>query len=243
MSAAIDTAMVLAAGKGLRMRPLTDRIPKPLVEVAGRSLLDRLLDRLAAAGIARAVVNTHHLGDQIAARLLLRRAAGMGPATEISDESGLLLETGGGTAKALPLLGDKPFLVCNADTLWRQGMRDPIADLIRSFDPATMDALLLLAPTIGTVGLEGLGDFLMAADGRLTRRPESQVAPFVYAGCAVMNPASFHDLPDGPFSLNLLWDRAIEADRLYGLRLDGQFLHVGTIAAIGEAERALADLG
>ena len=239
----IESAMVLAAGKGMRMRPLTDRVPKPLVEVDHRSLLDRLLDRLEAAGIGRAVVNVHHLADQIEARLARRKAEGLGPVTVVSDERDALLETGGGVARALPLLGEGPFLICNADTLWRQGFADPIRDLVRGFDPERMDALLLVAPTATAIGLEGLGDFLMDPDGRLTRRPESRVAPFVYAGCAVMKPGSFHDLPPGAFSLNILWDRAIEAGRLFGLRLDGQFLHVGTIPAIAEAELALADLG
>lgn len=239
----IESAMVLAAGKGMRMRPLTDRVPKPLVEVDHRSLLDRLLDRLEAAGIGRAVVNVHHLADQIEARLARRKAEGLGPVTVVSDERDALLETGGGVARALPLLGEGPFLICNADTLWRQGFADPIRDLVRGFDPERMDALLLVAPTATAIGLEGLGDFLMDPEGRLTRRPESRVAPFVYAGCAVMKPESFHDLPEGAFSLNLLWDRAIEAGRLFGLRLDGQFLHVGTIPAIAEAELALADLG
>lgn len=239
----IESAMVLAAGKGMRMRPLTDRVPKPLVEVDHRSLLDRLLDRLEAAGIGRAVVNVHHLADQIEARLARRKAEGLGPVTVVSDERDALLETGGGVARALPLLGEGPFLICNADTLWRQGFADPIRDLVRGFDPERMDALLLVAPTATAIGLEGLGDFLMDPDGRLTRRPESRVAPFVYAGCGVMKPGSFHDLPPGAFSLNILWDRAIEAGRLFGLRLDGQFLHVGTIPAIAEAELALADLG
>lgn len=239
----IDTAMVLAAGLGKRMRPLTDRVPKPLVEVAGYSLLDRLLDRLDDAGVPRAVVNVHHLAEQIEARLDRRRAAGAGPATIISDERDALLETGGGVTRALSLLGDKPFIILNADTLWRQGMVEPIQAMIEYFDPDRMDALLLLAPTVTAVGFDGVGDFLMEADGRLTRRPESQVAPFVYAGCAIMKPQSFADVPAGAFSLNLLWDRAIEAGRLFGLRLDGQFLHVGTIPAIAEAEAALVDIG
>ncbi len=243
MSAPIDTAMVLAAGLGKRMRPLTDRIPKPLVQVAGYSLLDRLLDRLADAGIEKAVVNVHHLADQIEARLESRRAAGVGPLTIVSDERDALLETGGGVKRALPLLGSRPFMIVNADTLWRQGMVDPVKAMIAAFDPARMDALLLLAPTVTAVGFDGTGDFLMEADGRLIRRPEVHVAPFVYAGCNIMTPASFAGAPDGPFSLNLLWDRAIERERLYGLRLDGQFLHVGTIPAIAEAEAALADIG
>jgi len=243
MSVSIDTAMVLAAGLGKRMRPLTDRVPKPLVEVAGYSLLDRLLDKLDDAGIARAVVNVHHLADQIEARLDKRRAAGAGPATVVSDERDALLETGGGVARALPLLGDKPFVIVNADTLWRQGMVDPIKAMIAAFDPARMDTLLLVAPTVTAVGFDGIGDFLMEADGRLARRPEARVAPFVYAGCAIMTPAAFADVPRGAFSLNLLWDRAIEAERLFGLRLDGQFLHVGTIPAIAEAEAALVDIG
>ena len=156
----IESAMVLAAGKGMRMRPLTDRVPKPLVEVDHRSLLDRLLDRLEAAGIGRAVVNVHHLADQIEARLARRKAEGLGPVTVVSDERDALLETGGGVARALPLLGEGPFLICNADTLWRQGFADPIRDLVRGFDPERMDALLLVAPTATAIGLEGLGEAL-----------------------------------------------------------------------------------
>lgn len=239
----IDTAMVLAAGEGRRMRPLTDRRPKPLAEIAGASLLDRLLDRLAAAGIARAVVNVHHLADQIEERLAERRSAGLSPETVVSDERDVLLETGGGTARALPLLQRDAFLVCNADTLWRRGMGDPIRDLLDAFDPAVMDCLLMVAPTVTAVGYDGPGDFTMEADGRLSRRQELRVAPFVYAGCAVMKADLFADLPAGAFSLNLLWDRAIEVERLFGARLDGQFLHVGTVPAIAEAEAALADLG
>lgn len=238
----LTTAMVLAAGRGERMRPLTENTPKPLVAVAGRALLDRLLDRLAAGGISRAVVNIHHLADQIESHLAGRRAAGQPPDLVLSDERAALLETGGGVRKALPLLGAGPFLVANADTLWRPGMIDPVAALAVRWDPAEMDALLLVASTAAAIGFAGRGDFLMDPWGRLERRPESDVAPFVYAGVGVFTARVFDDTPDNAFSLNLIFDRLIARGRLYGLRLDGQLLHVGTVDAIGDAEAALADL-
>lgn len=233
-------AMVLAAGKGVRMRPLTDKVPKPLVAVAGKSLIDHVLDRLADAGVETAVVNVHYLADQIERHLAERDRAGrLTPKIVVSDERSALLDTGGGVVKALPVLGAAPFFHLNADTLWIDGVKPNLLRLAAAFDPARMDALLLLAATSGSVGYAGRGDFTMTADGRLTRRPERDVAPFVYAGVAILHPALFSTAPPGAFSLNLLFDRAIEAGRLHGLRLEGVWMHVGTPEAIAAAESAI----
>ncbi len=234
--AGIRTAMVLAAGLGTRMRPITDSLPKPLVVVGGRTMLDHALDRIAEAGIATAVVNVHHLAGLVEARLADRER----PRIVVSDERERLLETGGGVRKALPLLGDDAFLVMNSDSLWMEGPRSNLRALVRQWDPAAMDMLLLLAASATSIGYDGRGDFLMDAAGRLTRRPERCMAPFVYAGVAIMHPALFEDTPDGPFSLNLLFDRAIARERLFGLRLDGQWLHVGDPAAVQEANLRIA---
>ncbi len=229
------SAMVLAAGLGTRMRPLTDNMPKPLVKVAGKALLDHVLDRLADGGVARAVVNVHHFGDQIIAHLAARKR----PQLVISDERGVLLDTGGGVVRALPELGGAPFYHLNADTIWIDGVQPNLARLADAFDPTAMDALLLLAPTAGSVGYDGRGDFAFAPDGRLLRRTEREVAPFVYAGAAILSPTLFTDAPKGQFSLNTLFDRAAAAMRLSGLRLEGLWMHVGTPEAIGAAEAAI----
>jgi MurNAc alpha-1-phosphate uridylyltransferase len=228
-------AMVLAAGLGTRMRPLTDTVPKPLVKVAGKPLLDHVLDRLGDAGVERAVVNVHYLGEQIIAHVAARTR----PRIVISDERGLLLGTGGGAVKALPELGDTPFFHLNADTIWIDGVKPNLTRLAESFDPANMDALLLLAPTANSIGYAGHGDFAMAGDGRLQRRGERELAPFVFAGAAILSPALFADSPHGEFSLTLLFDRAAAAGRLAGLRLEGLWMHVGTPEAIAEAEAAI----
>lgn len=232
----ISKAMVLAAGLGTRMRPLTDTRPKPLVEVEGRPLIDHVLDRLAHAGVTDAVVNVHHHADLLEQHLAARAQA---PRIHVSDERGVLLETGGGTRKALPLLGDKPFIAINSDTIWIEGYRPNLTRLMERFDPEQMDCLLLVAATALCVGYDGTGDFLMDGDGRLTRRPERLVSPFVYAGAGVFAPSLFADAPEGPFSLNRLFDRAAEAGRLFGLRLEGVWMHVGTPEAIAEAEAAI----
>jgi N-acetyl-alpha-D-muramate 1-phosphate uridylyltransferase len=229
------TAMVLAAGNGIRMRPLTERMPKPLIAVGGKPLLDNVLDRLAATGVETAVVNVHYLADQIERHLAARRA----PRIVISDERTELLDTGGGVVKALPSLGPGPFYHLNSDTIWIDGVKSNLVRLAESFDAARMDALLLLAATSNSVGYGGRGDFGMTSDGRLQRRPEREVAPFVYAGVAILSPALFADAPGGAFSLNLLFDRAIEAGRLHGLRLEGVWMHVGTPDAIAAAEAAI----
>jgi MurNAc alpha-1-phosphate uridylyltransferase len=230
-----ERAMVLAAGLGTRMRPLTEQRPKPLVEVAGKALIDHVLDRLAAAGVKTAVVNIHHFADQIERHLARRRA----PEIVLSDERAALLDTGGGVVKALPALGAAPFFHVNSDTIWIDGVKSNLARLGLAFDPDTMDALLLLASTATSVGYSGNGDFAMAPDGQLRRRAEREVVPFVYAGAAILSPSMFENVPAGAFSLNRLFDRAADSGRLYGLRLDGVWMHVGTPEAIAEAERAI----
>ena len=232
-----DHAMVLAAGLGTRMRPVTDGMPKPLVPVAGKPLLDHVLDKLADAGVSDAVVNVHYFAEQIEKHVAGRRAPGI----TISDERNQLLNTGGGVRAALRFLGTAPFFLLNSDTLWIDGVDGNLNRLARAFDPARMDALLLLAPTATSVGYVGRGDFAMDPAGVLRRRREREVVPFVYAGAAVLTPAMFADAPEGPFSLNLLFDRAIDAGRLCGLRLDGVWMHVGTPEAIVAAEAAILD--
>jgi MurNAc alpha-1-phosphate uridylyltransferase len=199
-------------------------------------MLDHMLDKLADAGVRDAVVNVHYLADQIEAHLASRNM----PSVTISDERGQLLETGGGVVQALPLLGPDPFFHVNADTIWIEGARPNLVRLAEAFDPARMDVLLLLASTATSTGYDGRGDFVMATDGRLTRRGERDVTPFVYAGAAILTPALFADAPAGAFSLNRIFDTAQAAGRLYGLRLDGIWMHVGTPDAIGEAEAAIA---
>ncbi|WP_454683365.1 nucleotidyltransferase family protein [Ancylobacter moscoviensis] len=233
---AIRTAMVLAAGLGKRMRPLTDRIPKPMVAVNGRPLIDHVLDRLEAAGVEKAVVNVHWHADVLERHLAGRRNP---PRIVLSDERGELLETGGGIRKALPELGPGPFYVMNADTIWIEGIRPNLAALAEDFDPVAMDFRLLVASTAASIGYEGNGDFLMDGESRLTPRPERVMAPFVYAGAAVVSPAIFEGSPEGSFSLSRLFVRAAEAGRLYGERMEGVWMHVGTPEAIAEAEEAI----
>jgi N-acetyl-alpha-D-muramate 1-phosphate uridylyltransferase len=229
--------MVLAAGLGTRMRPITATTPKPLVAVGGKPLIDFSLDRLAEAGIERVVVNVHHLADRMEAHLA-RRAS---PAIAISDEREELLETGGGLKKALPLLGAAPFLALNSDSLWIEGPQPNLRLFMDAWDPQRMDILLLVAATATSVGYDGRGDFAMAADGRLRRRQEREITPFVYAGVSILKPEVLAGTPDGPFSANLLYDRALAAGRLYGLRLDGQWLHVGDPQSLRAAEECLAE--
>ncbi|GGE32702.1 mannose-1-phosphate guanylyltransferase [Agaricicola taiwanensis] len=236
VKSSIRRAFVPAAGLGTRMHPITTTRPKALVEVAGRSLLDHALDRLSAAGVEEAVVNVHHFADMVEGHLKGRKA----PKIIISDERDALLETGGGLVKALPLLGDTPFFVVNADTMWLDSVRPNLARLAEAFDESRMDGLLLLASSVGSVGYSGRGDFRLDPLGRLMRRPERDLAPFVYAGAAVISPALLEGAPEGAFSLNRLFDRAIEAERLHGLRLEGMWMHVGTPDAIAEAEDSIA---
>ena len=237
MSVQPTKAMVLAAGLGLRMRPLTDRMPKPLVEVAGRPLLDHVLDKLGSAGVSEAIVNVHYLPDQIIDHVATRT----NPRVIISDERDQVLGTGGGVVKALPLLGHEPFFHVNADTLWIDGVRPNLARMADAFDPARMDILLLMAPTTSSIGYGGRGDYAMLPDGALRKRKEHQVVPFVYAGAAIISPSRFADAPAGEFSLTRMFDLANEQERLFGLRLDGVWMHVGTPDSVHAAEEAFLE--
>jgi MurNAc alpha-1-phosphate uridylyltransferase len=229
--------MVLAAGLGKRMRPITVTTPKPLVEVAGRALIDRALDALAAAGVETAIVNVHYLADLVSVHVARRKS----PKIVVSDERSGLLDTGGGIVKALPLLGPEAFYLLNSDSFWIEGARPNLEWLSAGWRDDSMDALLLVAPTVRTVGYQGRGDFRMDPAGRLIRRPEREVVPFVYAGAAILHPRLFASAPSGSFSLNTLFNNAMEAGRLFGVRLDGLWFHVGTPDAIGEAEMTIAD--
>lgn len=229
-------AMVLAAGLGLRMRPLTQTTPKPLLEVGGRPMLDHALDRLQEAGVTQVVVNTHWLPEKIEDHLRDRSA----PETRISREDELL-ETGGGIAKALPMLGEDAFYGANADIVWRDGATPALLRLARTWDDERMDALLMLTATVRATGYDGGGDFLMDPMGKLTRRPERQIAPYVFTGVQILHPRLFKDVPSGPFSMNLLYDRALDADRLYGMAHDGDWYHVGTPDAIDVADAEILE--
>jgi MurNAc alpha-1-phosphate uridylyltransferase len=231
------SAMVLAAGLGTRMHPLTERMPKPLVPVGGKPLLDHVLDRLAGANVERAVVNVHHMADRIVEHVRGRRR----PEIVISDERAGLLGTGGGVVKALPALGDGPFFHLNADTIWIEGARPNLARLAGAFDPVRMDALLLLAPRATSIGYDGRGDFSLEPDGLLIQRGARETAPFVYAGVAVLSRDLFLDAPTGAFGLTQLFDRAEAEGRLRGLPLEGTWMHVGTPDAIRLAEAAILE--
>jgi len=231
----IDRAMVLAAGLGKRMRPLTDDRPKPLVELAGRSLLDRALDNLAAGGIKRFVVNSHYKSEMIAAHLANRTDITLSP-----EE--ILLETGGGVKAALTHLGSDAFFVVNSDAVWRDGGESTIARMAARWDGTAMDALLLLVPMQAITGNIGKhpGDYHLEADGRARRRAQGETAPFLFGGIQILHPRLFEGAPDGKFSLNILYDRAQQAGRLHGLRHDGEWYHVGTPEELADTEPAFA---
>lgn len=232
-----SAAMVFAAGLGTRMRPVTATLPKPLVRIAGRTMLDHMLDRLAEAGVPRAIVNVHHLADQIERHLAGRTA----PAVTVSDERARLLDQAGGIRRALPAIGDGAFLVCNTDAVWIAGPCSNLQRLFADWDPDRMDVLLLVAEAATSVGVDWPGDFHMTPEGRLERRPEGDVAPFVYAGVGLMKPQAFADLADGtPVRLAPYFFAAAARGRLFGTRLEGRWLHVGTPEAIAEAEAAMA---
>ncbi len=230
-------AMLLAAGLGKRMRPLSLRLPKPLLPVAGRSLLDRALDRLAAASVERVIVNAHHRADEIARHLAARTAP---PVTLLREVE--LLDTGGGVANALPLLRPGPFYVVNGDALWLDGARDTLLALAARWDDRRMDALLLLTPCAGAVGHEGPGDFYLEADGRPRRRGADASAPYLFTGLQLLSERLFEGVAVVPFSLNLLYDKALARGRLFARLHDGAYFHVGTPQALALAERALAAL-
>ncbi len=227
--------MVLAAGLGIRLRPITANLPKTLIEVAGRAVLDRVLDALVDAGVARCVVNTHYLAPMIEAHLAGRTA----PGAELSHEDALL-DTGGGVARALPSLGERPFFVINADILWQEGPGGAaLARLAQDFEAQSMDALLLLMPRERSIGYVGPGDFMSDDRGRLKRRGAAASAPYVFTGLQILNPRLFEGCPDGAFSLNVLYDRAIASGRLFGIEHTGRWFHIGTPAGLELAEAAL----
>jgi len=229
-----DTAMVMAAGMGKRMRPLTATMPKPMVRVAGKPLIDHALDRLDEAGVTNAVVNVHYLADALEAHVKDRGA----PKVVISDERDMLLETGGGMIKAKEHLPD-PFFCLNADNIWLDGPRDAFYDLSQRWDPDKMDALLLVVGHAGASNFTGKGDFYMDPVGRLSRRRSGRIAPFIYTGIQLVSHRLLRDAPDGKFSTNVLWNRAIEEDRLYGVAFTGQWFEVGTPQAIAPTQDAL----
>ena len=234
--APVDTAMVLAAGLGKRMRPLTATKPKPLIEVGGKALLDHVLEKLRAAGVRKIVVNVHYLADALEAHLATRPH---GLEVVISDERGLLMETGGGLIKAAPLIDSDPFLALNSDNLWIDGPADTIKLLASQWDEAKMDALLLLVPQARALNHKGLGDFHMDRAGRIRRRERSRVAPFVFTGIQMVSKRLLREAPEGPFSTNLLWDRAIGEGRAFGAVHQGLWFDVGTPQSIPMTEAAL----
>jgi len=238
MSARIDTAMVLAAGHGTRMRPLTDRRPKALVEVAGKALIDHAIDRLETAGMTSIVVNVHAFADMLRAHL----AARADPAIVISDESDALLDTGGAIKRALPLLGEGPVITHNCDSLWVEGMGSSLDRLIAAWDPDRMDALLLVAVTATVIGDVERGDFTMDAAGVLSWREPRSVAPFMFTGVQIVKPRLWGDIAGQAFPTARVWRRLVDAGRAYGLRHDGVWMHVGTPQALAEAEAFLRAL-
>ena len=231
-----DTAMVMAAGLGKRMRPLTETRPKPLVELAGKPLIDHVLDRLRTAGVSKLVVNVHYLPDQLEAHLATKADDF---AITISDERALLLETGGGLVQAAPMIDCDPFLVVNSDNFWIDGPADGLKLLASGWDDARMDALLLLVPQARAGNHRGQGDFHMDRFGRLSRRARSRVAPYVFTGIQIVSKRLLADAPSGAFSTNILWDRAIEAGRCFGLVHQGLWFDVGTPRSITDTEAAL----
>jgi MurNAc alpha-1-phosphate uridylyltransferase len=237
-STAIKRAMILAAGLGTRMRPLTNDRPKPLVKVRGKALIDHAIDRLVQAGVEMIAVNVHYRAAMLKEHLAKRHDIEI----RISDESEALLDSGGGIANVLQWFEGEPFFTHNSDSIWVEGTGHALEKMKARWNAGEMDALMMLAPTVTSVCYEGRGDFMMDADGRLARVPEQRVAPFVWSGVQIVHPRLFEDLPGRKFSINLLWDRAIEKGRLLGLRLDGVWMHIDRPEAIKESENFLDDL-
>lgn len=234
---AVTNAMVLSAGLGTRMAPANNTVPKPLVRLNGKALIDHVLDRHTEAGIARVIVNVHHKADVIEAHLRGRRR----PTIEISDERDKLLDTGGGVKKALPRLGGGVFLIHNADSVWIEGVGSNLARLMQCWDGERMDCLMMLALASHSLGYQGRGDFAFESDGRIRRRRvEQEMVPFAFTGVSLAHPRLFEGSPDGAFSLNAVWDAAIAAGRAYGLRMEGTWMHVGSPDALAQAEQRLA---
>ena len=231
-----ERAMILAAGEGRRMRPLTLKKPKPLIELAGQPMLDRAIDHVVRNGVSMIVVNTHWLGEQIEGHLAGRTT----PRIVISRET-TLLETGGGVAKALKNFADSPFYVVNSDVVWRDGATPALKRLASGWNNDTMDALLLLQPIVSAFGYAGRGDFLMDPLGQLTRRPEREIAPFVFTGVQIVHPRLFKMAPSGSFSMNLLYDHAAASSRLFGIAHDGDWYHVGTPEMVTAVEAEIRE--
>lgn len=229
------SAMILGAGLGTRMRPYTDTLPKPLVPLKGRALIDHVITRVAAEGIGHVVVNVHHHADRMESHLRHRA----NPVVDISDERAQLLDTGGGIKNALPKLGSEPFLVHNSDSVWLEGIGSNLRRLFDTWDESRMDFLLMLALGSASIGYTGRGDFSCDPEGRIRPRREHEVVPFVYTGVAIVHPRVFAEAPDGTFSVIPLWNRAILAGRAFGVRMEGLWMHVGTPDALIEAERAI----
>jgi MurNAc alpha-1-phosphate uridylyltransferase len=238
MAGTLNAAMVLCAGLGTRMAtPANNALPKPLIQLQGEALIDHALDRIAAAGIGRAVVNVHHKADLIEQHLSGRKT----PRIEISDERAALLDTGGGVKKALPRLGPGAFLIHNADSAWIEGVGSNLVRLADAWNDQRMDCLLMLALASTSHGYQGRGDFALESEGRIRRkRVEQEIVPFAFTGVSIAHPRLFDGSPEGAFSLNRVWSRAIAAGRAYGMRMDGVWMHVGTPTALAEAERCLS---
>ena len=233
----VTRAMIMAAGFGTRMRPLTNDRPKPLVVVRGRTLLDHALDRLVAAGVTMVVINLHYRAEQVRQHLAKRRDIEI-----IYSMEEEILGTGGGVVKALPHFGDHSFFVLNSDSVWVEGYVPPLAAMQARWNPDSMDGLLLLASMTTAMGYEGRGDFLLDTNGHIARVPERTSSPFAYPGVQIAHPRLFADAPEGAFSTNVMWDRAIAKGRLYGIRLEGVWIHVGTPEAHADAETYLGRL-
>lgn len=235
----ITTAMLLAAGLGTRMKPLTDTLPKPLIEIGGRTLVDRVLDKLVAQGVTRAVVNVHYLADLMEAHLKQRKDVEI----IISDERDTLLETGGGVIKALPLIGKEPFFVVNTDVTWATPGDTTFSDMAEAYDPGEMDALLLLADMGATLGFRGPGDFFLGHDGHVQRRGDKPSAPYVFAGTHITHAGVLGGYDAKPFSANIYWTAMGRAGRLYGTVMSPFWMHVGDPAGRDEAEARLKLMG
>jgi N-acetyl-alpha-D-muramate 1-phosphate uridylyltransferase len=230
-----QAAMILGAGLGTRMRPYTDTLPKPMVPLKGRPLIDHVVDRIVAEGIGHVVVNVHYQADRLEDHLRQRTA----PSIQISDERARLKDTGGGIKQALSMLGDEPFLVHNSDSVWLEGADSNLCRLFDLWDESRMDFLLMLALGSASLGYDGRGDFSCDPEGRLRRRRENEVVPLVFTGVSIVHPRVFADAPEGAFSITPLWNRAILAGRAFGFRMDGLWMHVGTPDALIDAERAM----
>ncbi len=228
----VDQAFILGAGFGSRMRPLTDTIPKPMVQLAGKPLIDHVIDRLASVGVKKIVVNVHYLADVLVTHLRQRNDVEL----IISDERNELLDTGGGVYKALPHFGDEPFFIHNSDSVWVENGHNNLAELIKKFDPQKMDNLLCLANKNTSLGYDGNGDFLLSNEGLISRKPSDVTSDHVFIGASIATKNLFEKSPEGSFSLNKLWDVSIAKNRVYGIKHQGIWMHVGTTEALSEAE-------